>query len=145
MQNFIPARPAYKKERRTVGYMLLAQFLLLLAARFFAHLFSFSDILFLMAPVTAAIAFGPPLFAYFFYRGRTYTKALRLRAPRASYTPFLISAFFVLVSGGLLLSILFGGTETQASPIDNGDTVGGYKVFAGTAFLNALERNCLDK
>ena len=40
---------------------------------------------------------------------------------------------------------LFGGTETQASPIDNGDTVGGYKVFAGTAFLNALERNCLDK
>lgn len=40
---------------------------------------------------------------------------------------------------------LFGGTEQHARPIDNGDTVGEYKVFAGTAFLNALERDCLEK
>ncbi|MBE6702985.1 MAG: hypothetical protein E7585_06205 [Ruminococcaceae bacterium] len=39
---------------------------------------------------------------------------------------------------------LFSGTQTQAHPIDNGETVGAYKVFAGTAFLNALERNCID-
>ena len=40
---------------------------------------------------------------------------------------------------------LFAGTESHACPIDNGDTVGAYKVFAGTAFLNALERNCVEK
>lgn len=40
---------------------------------------------------------------------------------------------------------LFAGTEQRACPIDNGDTVGDYKIFAGTAFLNALERDCVDK
>ena len=39
---------------------------------------------------------------------------------------------------------LFAGTEKRARPIDNGDQIGGYKVFAGTAFLNALERDCID-
>ena len=117
MQNLIPARPAYKKERRTVGYMLLAQFLLLLAARFFAHLFSFSDILFLMAPVTAAIAFGPPLFAYFFYRGRTYTKALRLQASRRVHLPLLIFAFIALFFGTFLLSVLTGGLDALGNSV----------------------------
>ena len=40
---------------------------------------------------------------------------------------------------------LFAGTENRARPIDNGDTVGPYKIFTGTAFLNALERDCIDK
>jgi hypothetical protein len=39
---------------------------------------------------------------------------------------------------------LFSGTEKRARLIDNGDRIGGYKVFAGTAFLNALERDCID-
>ena len=30
-------------------------------------------------------------------------------------------------------------------PIDNGDTVGEYKIYAGTAFINALERGVIDK
>ncbi len=40
---------------------------------------------------------------------------------------------------------LYAGTEKHASPIDNGERVGAYKVFTGSAFLNALERNCVDK
>ena len=40
---------------------------------------------------------------------------------------------------------LFAGSEEQAQPIDNGATVGAYKIFAGTGFLNALERNCIEK
>ncbi|MBR7101119.1 MAG: hypothetical protein IKC74_02415 [Clostridia bacterium] len=28
--------------------------------------------------------------------------------------------------------------------IDNGESIGDYKVFTATAFLNALERECLD-
>ena len=40
---------------------------------------------------------------------------------------------------------LLAGTEAHAHPIDNGETLGDYKVFAGTAFLNALERDCIDR
>lgn len=40
---------------------------------------------------------------------------------------------------------LFAGTEGNAQPIDNGAAVGPYKVFSGTAFLNALERDCIEK
>ena len=40
---------------------------------------------------------------------------------------------------------LFAGTECAAAPIDNGEHVGDYTVFAGTAFLNALERDCIDR
>ena len=40
---------------------------------------------------------------------------------------------------------LFAGTEGNAQPIDNGAAVGPYKVFAGTAFLNALERDCIER
>ena len=40
---------------------------------------------------------------------------------------------------------LFAGTERAAAPIDNGDHVGDYTVFAGSAFLNALERDCADR
>ena len=40
---------------------------------------------------------------------------------------------------------LFAGSDQYARPIDNGAAVGTYKVFAGTAFLNALERDCIHK
>ena len=40
---------------------------------------------------------------------------------------------------------LFVGTDQYAQPIDNGAAVGSYKVFAGSAFLNALERDCIHK
>lgn len=33
----------------------------------------------------------------------------------------------------------------RRSIIDNGEVVGKYKIYTGTAFLNALERDCLDK
>lgn len=35
--------------------------------------------------------------------------------------------------------------DGRADPIDNGDVIGGYKVFTATAFLRALEHDVLDK
>lgn len=29
--------------------------------------------------------------------------------------------------------------------LDNGDSVGGYKIYSATAFLNSIDRNCLDR
>ncbi len=34
--------------------------------------------------------------------------------------------------------------DSRMRQLDNGDTVGGYKLYTGTAFLNALERDCID-
>ncbi len=35
--------------------------------------------------------------------------------------------------------------NVRAEELDNGSTVGGYKIFTGTAFLNALERECVER
>lgn len=40
---------------------------------------------------------------------------------------------------------LMTGKDGRNVPIDNGDDVGGYKVYAGTAFVNALRRDTVDK
>ena len=40
---------------------------------------------------------------------------------------------------------LLTGKGGRNVPIDNGDGVGEYKVFAGTAFINALRRDSVDK
>lgn len=117
MPKWIPERPAYKKEHRTVGFMLLAVFLLLLAARMLTHLFSFGDIPWLMAPVAALIAFLPPIAGYLFYRGRGYTKALRLQAPRHVHLPLMIFAFIALLFGSFLLSALTGGLDTLGNSV----------------------------
>lgn len=117
MPKWIPERPAYKKEHRTVGFMLLAVFLLLLGTRTFTHLFSFGDIPWLMAPVAALITFLPPITAYLFYRGRGYTKALRLQAPRHVHLPLIIFAFIALFFGSFLLSVLTGGLDTLGNSV----------------------------
>ena len=40
---------------------------------------------------------------------------------------------------------LFAGTDKSSRSIDNGEAVGDYRIFTGSAFLNALERDCVEK
>ncbi len=40
---------------------------------------------------------------------------------------------------------VFGAHLDKTWPLDNGDRVGEYRVFTASAFLNALERECLDR
>ena len=35
--------------------------------------------------------------------------------------------------------------DGSITTLDNGDVIGGYKIFTGSGFLNALERNCIDR
>ena len=35
--------------------------------------------------------------------------------------------------------------DGSVTTLDNGDVIGGYKIFTGSGFLNALERNCIDR
>jgi membrane protease YdiL (CAAX protease family) len=58
------------------------------------------------------VVFLIPSLIFMRVRGKGYARAIRLRRPFAVHFPLLIAAFFTLLSGALLLSILFGGTDT---------------------------------
>lgn len=40
---------------------------------------------------------------------------------------------------------IFNAFDGRVVSLDNGDVIGGYKIFTGSGFLNALERNCIDR
>jgi hypothetical protein len=40
---------------------------------------------------------------------------------------------------------VFGSHLDKTWPLDNGDRVGEYRIYTASAFLNALERECLDR
>ncbi len=114
MSKLIPPRPPYKPEKHTVGVAVLAVFLLAFAARL---LFLFLPVLgdmpyFVLAEVLAIIV---PFVTFAILRGKGYGKALRIKMPRVTHTPFLIAAFFVLLFGGFLLVLLVGDTEAVDS------------------------------
>jgi len=144
MLKWIPERPNYKKERRTVGFAALAVFLALFLCRLLQERLPFGDRPSLFAPFTALVALLLPAVAYFLFRGNGYASSLRLRAPAGRYTPLLIAAFFALFSGSLLLSRLTGGSETLGNTVTAFDTAHGgtlpetLLLFVGAAVLPAL-------
>lgn len=135
MPSWIPERPTYKKEHRTVGFMVLAAFLLLFSCRFFAPYLPIPDLPFLLPPLFLGASLLLPALVYILFRGSGYTKALRLQLPRGAHTPLLIAAFFALFSGTLLLSILCGGTETLGNCVAAFDTTRPQTVWEMLLFL----------
>lgn len=86
----------------------------------------------LITPVLQLSILLLPALIFIKSRGEGYTSAIRLRRPYAMHIPLLIAAFFALLSGTLLLSILFGGTHTignssasfeQSAPTGVGQTL----------------------
>lgn len=112
----IPERPRYKKERRTVGFLALAVFALLLLCRFFSTRLPFSFAWWLLPLLSASVALLP-LLIYLVYRGKGYMRHFRLQPPRSSHTLLLIAAFFALFCGSFLLSVLCNGTDTLGNTI----------------------------
>ncbi|MBQ8341090.1 MAG: CPBP family intramembrane metalloprotease [Clostridia bacterium] len=112
MANLIPERPLYRRERLIVGFPLLVAFALTLLARLLFDLLPLPALpeLLKLLPMIAALLV--PALIFWMLRGGRYTRYMRFHAPRVTHLPFLISSFFVLLSGSLLLSMLFGGTET---------------------------------
>lgn len=117
MPKWIPPRPRYKRERRTVGFMLLAAFLLSLLARLFGDLIKLParEILFPLI-LFAATLFLPPL-AYLLFRGRGYMKTLRLPPPRREHLPLLLAALVAMLTGSFLFSCLTGGVDTLGNTL----------------------------
>lgn len=144
MPKWIPERPSYKKERRTVGFMALAAFLALFLCRLLGGRLPFFKTSYLFLPFMALVSLLLPAAVYLLYRGQGYGTALRLRAPAARYTPLLIASTFALFSGTLLLSRLTGGSATLGSTVTAFDTAKPQTVwetvlfFLGAAVLPAI-------
>ena len=135
MPKWIPERPSYKKERRTVGFVALAAFLALFLCRLLGGRLPFFEIPYLFLPFMALVALLLPAAAYLLYRGRGYGAALRLRAPAPRYTPLLIAATFALFSGALLLSRLTGGSATLGNTVTAFDTAKPQTVWETALFF----------
>ena len=56
------------------------------------------------------------------YRGESYLRGLRLRLPRPSSFLIILFATLLMISGGLLLSVLFGGLESLSRNFSLYDT-----------------------
>lgn len=113
----IPERPSYKKERRTVGFLMLAVFSLLFICRLLTPLLPFPLAGWLFSPLIGSLALFLPALFYLLLRGKGYLRLLRLQPPRSAHTPLLIATLFALLSGSFLLSVLCGGTEAFGNSV----------------------------
>ena len=117
MPKWIPMRPRYKPERIVVGFAALATFSLLFLYRLFAARLPFDSRNPLFVLLLEVAVFILPATVFIIARGRGYTRALRLHIPESAHLPLLLAAFFALLSGCLLLSILFGGNESLGTSV----------------------------
>lgn len=68
----------------------------------------------------------------------------RILFPRADFTDDTdeLSEISVRTKTRLKVSV---NSNLDSRELDNGDIIDGYEIYAGKAFLNALERDCIDK
>ncbi len=117
MAKWIPPRPQYKREHRTVGFLILAVFLLSLLGRLLGDRIPLPYKEILLPLITLAAAVLLPTLVYLLFHGRGYLNTLRLAPPRKEHFPLLTAAFFAMLSGAFLLSCLTGGIDTFGNTV----------------------------
>ncbi|MBE6630269.1 MAG: CPBP family intramembrane metalloprotease [Ruminococcaceae bacterium] len=132
MANLLPPRPRYARERARYPLLLLFAFASLFAVRtvklFLPDLFAP-----LWVPLLVQLGtFLIPSLIFIRHCGKGYTRSIRLRRPHLAHLPLMLAAFFTLFSGALLLSILFGGTDTI------GNSSASFEASAPTGPLQSL-------
>lgn len=138
MSELIPPRPAYARERMSFAYPVLAAFLSLFVLRVLnRYLPSYFASPLVMLLLQLAVFLLPSLL-FIRARGRGYGRALRLRRPFAAHIPLLLSAFFALFTGALLLSILCGGTESLGNSTTTYESVAPSSIWTALAIIPAL-------
>lgn len=116
MSKLIPPRPPYKPEKRTVGIAVLVVFVVVFAMRFLSPLVrDLGDMPHLV--LAELLSMIVPFVVFAILRGKGYGRAMRVKMPRLSHTPFLIAACFFLLFGGFLLVLLIGDIETMGSAL----------------------------
>ena len=138
MSKLIPERPLYQKERLLVGYPTLAVFALLFLVRLLGNtVFSATNSLLLKLVALLAV-FALPMLVFILLRGQGYARVLRLRAPRPNHLSLLIAAFFALISGCILLSLLCGGIDSLGNSTTAYETVPAPNILYGICMTVVL-------
>ena len=138
MPNLIPERPIYKRERLLIGFPVLALFALLFATRLLDRWIHLPfDILWIKL-VAELVVFLLPTVIFLMMRGAGYSRILRLRMPAPTHIPLMIAAFFALITGSILLSILCGGIGSLGNSATIYETAPAPNWFYGIAMSVVL-------
>ena len=140
VSKWIPERPLYRRERLLVGYPVLAVFALLFLSRLLGDLLLPNGALW-YSLLCVSVTFLVPSLVFLLLRGSGYVRALRIRAPRKAHLPFVIFAFFALLSGAMLLSALCGGTSSlgnSATAFEAAATGSFWRVLGNVLVLAVL-------
>ncbi len=103
-------------------WLVLAIYLLLLAARLLDTTLLNRDNEHLLVIVLQLMVFALPTIIYLRLRGPFSTTKLKLAPPRTAHILLVLSATLALITGGLLLSIIFGGINSLESNFSLYDT-----------------------
>lgn len=138
MAKLIPERPRYRKERIWVGYPTLAVFVLLFFVRALDKWLDLPFSAVWLKLLAVPVVFLVPTVIFCLIRGYGYARVLRIRPPHTGHIPFLISAFFALFCGALLLSILCGGIESLGNSVTAYETDPPKNLLYGIAMALGL-------
>lgn len=117
MSDLFPRRPRYAKERALFGYPVLAAFALFFLVGLAAAYLPLDLGALGSAVLKQVLCLLAPILLFLLLRGRGAPATLRLHRLYAAHIPLMLAAFVALCSGTLLLSALFGGTETLGNTV----------------------------
>lgn len=115
-----------KPRKRTVvltpSTLVLAIYVLLLFSKLIDVAFINRENEYYSVVILQLMIFMLPAALWCKWNGEGYMKGLRLRLPKVNSLLFIVSGAFMMISGGLLLSTVFGGLETLSSNFSLYDT-----------------------
>lgn len=126
--NFFKKREKINKEQQTRTVVLqpttlvLATYVLMLAARLIDFSLINRENEYFSVVILQIMIFLLPAALWCRFSGEKYVKKLRLKLPAPSTIPFMLAAALALISGGLLISVLFGGLDSLSHNFSLYDT-----------------------
>ena len=97
-----------------VNYVVLSNIILIIASRFIYSAITDRDSEYVVVPILQMLVFVLPAMLFLWLGGASSMSAsrLRIRIPRFSHILLILAATFMLITGGLLLSMIFGGIDS---------------------------------
>lgn len=97
-----------------VNYVVLTNIVLIIASRFVYSAITNRDSEFVVVPILQMLVFILPAMLFLWLAGTDSMSAskLRIRILRLSHIPLIVAATMMLITGGLLLSMIFGGIDS---------------------------------
>ena len=102
--------------------LVLATYILLLITKLIDLTFINRDNEYLSVVILQMMIFLVPAAIWCRLGGERYTKGLRIRMPKANTIPLIISAGVLMITGGILLSMLFGSLDSLSRNFSLYDT-----------------------